>query len=122
MSKHNIFTHFPRDKDCEVCQRTIAHKTSLRPSSVPRGDALPEPKVFGDAITADHKILNEDEASRDEDKVACIIQDKATYFIGAYPSKSKSTRHTKKSFQRFLGPQQKAVSYTHLTLPTNREV
>ena len=47
-----------------------------------------------------------DEASKDEDRVAC--QDKATYFIGAYPSDSKSAKATKKAFQRFLGPQQKA--------------
>ena len=33
-----------------------------------------------------------------------------------------STIHGAESFYEFLRPEHKAVSYTHLTLPTNREV
>ena len=41
-------------------------------------DELPEPKEFADAITADHKILNEDDESRNADRVALVIMDRFT--------------------------------------------
>ena len=41
----------------------------------PTADGLPQPEMFGDALTADHKILNDDNTSRDHDKLALIIKD-----------------------------------------------
>ena len=38
------------------------------------------PVKFGNAGTLDHKVLNEDDASRDGDRNACIISDTATYW------------------------------------------
>jgi hypothetical protein len=64
--------------------------------------------VFGDAITGDHKIINEDDASRDHDKTACIIQDRPTNWLQAYAAQHKSAAETKKAVERFLGPQGKA--------------
>ena len=58
-------------------------------------------------LTADHKILNEDDESRSGDKVVCIIQDKATHWLQAYPAPTKSADETKLAFQRFLGPETK---------------
>ena len=44
--KHRTFTHFAKDRDCEVCERTeIA--------------GAPGRKRTGDRITADHKVLSE---------------------------------------------------------------
>ena len=79
LCEHNVFTHFPYDPTCEVCRSCRTHKAYCSQKCEPAPDALPEPKEFGDAITADHKILNDDTASSEGDKAACIIQDRATY-------------------------------------------
>ena len=67
-------------------------------------DGLPEPKKFADAITADHKVLNDDDQSRDHDKLALIIQDRFTHWLQGYASKTKNAKDTLYGFQRFLGP------------------
>ena len=45
--KHRIHTHFPRDRNCEVCLR------------IRIGEALPRAEKFGDLITADHKVSSQ---------------------------------------------------------------
>ena len=55
---HNIFTHFPKDKDCPICNQTKVQRAQCRQSSG-QPDGLPEPKKFGQALTADHAIINE---------------------------------------------------------------
>ena len=49
-SRHRIFTHFPKDRNCDVCLRTKITKASCR--------ALVRAEKFGDLITSDHKVLN----------------------------------------------------------------
>ena len=71
-------------------------------------DDLPQPQAFADAITADHAIINEDDQSRDEDRVACVIQDQYTHWLQSFASHSKSAEETNKALRRFLGPQTKA--------------
>jgi len=71
---------------------------------VPDGDKLPEPKAFADALTADHKILNDDDASRTMDKTALIILDRFTQWLQSFPCKTKNTEETIEAFQKFLGP------------------
>ena len=73
-----------------------------------RCDALPEATCFGDRLTVDHKIMNEENKSvGDEDLVACVIQDAYTDWLQAYPCKSKSAADTLRSFQESLGPKLK---------------
>ena len=74
----------------------------------PEPDDLPKPKKFADSITADHKVLNDDDKSRSFDKLALIIQDRFTQWLQAFAFKTKNAKDTLKGFQRFLGPQQKA--------------
>ena len=105
LCEHNVFTHFPKDPNCPICQGSKAQRARCSSKAQPAPDGLPEPKIFGDAITADHKILNEDDESRDHDRVACVIQDRATYWLQAYAAGNKSGAETKKAFQKFLGPQ-----------------
>ncbi|MDP7647377.1 MAG: DNA (cytosine-5-)-methyltransferase, partial [Candidatus Woesearchaeota archaeon] len=102
--EHNPFTHFPRDPNCWICNQCKVHRAYLKPKSGPAPDGLPEPKEFGDAITSDHKIINEDDESRDHDKIAQVTQDKATSWLQSYASETKATAEVKKAFQRFLGP------------------
>ena len=60
--KHSINTQFPRDRDCDECLRTKMSRAPCRRST---GEALPRAEKFGDLITADHKVLNEEGESRD---------------------------------------------------------
>ena len=102
---HNVFTHFPRDPNCDVCRANKPHKAYCKSKVERSPDALPEPKVFGDAVTADHKVLNDDDESRTQDQNACIVQDRATFWLQAYAALTKASEEVKKAFQRFLGPQ-----------------
>ena len=54
--KHGIFTHFPKDRNCEVCLRTKITRTLCRRRT---GGAVPRAEIFGDLITTDHKVLSE---------------------------------------------------------------
>ena len=62
LGKHSIYTHFPKDRNCEVCLRT---KMTLAPCRRRIGEAVPRVEKFGDLITADHKVLNKECESRD---------------------------------------------------------
>ena len=57
---HNPFTHFPKDPNCEVCQKAKAMKAykSRKCGEVHPG-GLPKPEEFGDLITADHFIMGQ---------------------------------------------------------------
>ena len=48
--KHSIFTHFPKDRDCDVCLGTKVTEASCRRRT---GDALLSAEKFGDLVTAD---------------------------------------------------------------------
>ena len=66
--KHSIFTHFLKDRNCDVCLRTKRTKASFRRRT---GEALPRAEKFGDLITADHKVFNKGCESRDNPPVRC---------------------------------------------------
>ena len=59
--KHSVYTHFPKDRNCEICQRT---KITRSPCRRRIGGAVPRAQHFGDLITADHKVLGEGCESR----------------------------------------------------------
>ena len=74
-----------------------------------RCDALPDAVCFGDRLTADHAILNEENKSAEDGNiVACVIQDSFTNWLQAYPCKTKNVADTLRCFQKFLGPNVKA--------------
>ena len=52
----------PEDRNCEICQRT---KFSRAPCRRRIGGAVPRAENFGDLITADHKVLNNNCESQD---------------------------------------------------------
>ena len=56
LGKHRVYTHFPKDRNCEICQRT---KITRAPCRRHIGGAVPRTENFGDLITADQKILSE---------------------------------------------------------------
>ena len=110
LGKHNVHTHFPQDRNCEICKRT---KITRAPCRRRNGEPVPRAANFGDLITADHKVLSENCESRNNHRYAVVVQDLATQWIQAYPCKTKTSQETQRSLQKFLEPDRKAkVIYT----------
>ena len=104
MCQHNIFTHFPKDPNCPVCQKSKATKARCsRKSGESKVDSLPKPKEFGEFLTADHMIFGDGNESRNHDTVALVIQDSCTYWLQAYPAQHKSADECYAAFRRFIG-------------------
>ena len=75
LGKHNVHTHFPKDRNCEICKRT---KITRAPCRRRKGEAVPRADNFGDLITADHKVLSDNCESRNNHRYAVVVQDLAT--------------------------------------------
>ena len=94
LGKHSVETHFPKDRNCEICKRTKITRAACRRRN---GGAVPRAEKFGDLITADHKVLSDNCESRNNHRFAVVVQDLATQWIQAYPCKNKNfTRNTEK--------------------------
>ena len=48
LGKHNVYTHFPKDRNCEICKRT---KITRAPCRRRNGEAVLRAANFGDLIT-----------------------------------------------------------------------
>ena len=114
LGKHNVHTHFPKDRNCEICKRT---KITRAPCRRRNGEAVPRAVNFGDLITTDHKVLSDNCESRNNHRYAVVVQDLATQWIQAYPCKNKTSQETQRSLQKFLEPERKPkVIYTDNSL------
>ena len=110
LCKHSVYTHFPQDRNCEICKRA---KITRAPCRRRNGEAVPRAENFGDLITADHKVLSENCESRNNHRYAVVVQDLATQWIQAYPCKTKTSLEKQRSLQKFLEPDRKPkVIYT----------
>ena len=70
LCKHSVKTHFPKDRNREICQRT---KITRAPCRRRTGGAVSRAEHFGDLITADHKVLSENKNfSRNPEKLAKV--------------------------------------------------
>ena len=102
LGKHSVYSHFPKDRNCEICTRT---KITRAPCRRRNGEAVPRAEKFGDLITADHKVLSDKCESRNNHRYAVVVQDLATQWIQAYPCKTKTSQETQRSLQKFLEPE-----------------
>ena len=91
--KHNVFTHFPKDPNCEICLKTKITRASCRRRA---NAVMPRAENFGDLITADHKVLSDDNKSRNNHRYAVVVQDLATQWLQSYPCRTKSSQETSK--------------------------
>ena len=111
---NTVFSHFHKNRNCEACLRTKITSALCRRRT---GEAVLRAEKFGDLITADHEVLNEEGESRNSHGYAVVVQDLATPWIQSYPCKTKTSRETEKSLQKFLEPLQKPkVIYTDTSL------
>ena len=114
LGKHSVYTHFPKDRNCEICKRI---KITRAPCRRRNGEAVPRAENFGDLITADHKVLSDNCESRNNHRYAVVVQDLANQWIQAYPCKNKTSQETQRSLQKFLEPERKPkVIYTDSSL------
>ena len=113
LGKHSVKTHFPKDRNCDICQRTNITKVPWRRRI---GGAVPRAENLGDLITADHKVLSESCESPNNHRYAIVVQDFATQWIQSYPCKTKTSQETQRSSQKFLEPKKSLKSLT-LTIP-----
>ena len=104
LGKHSVYTHFPKDRNCEICQRT---KITRAPCTRRVGRVVPRAENIGDWITVDHKVLSEGCESRNNHRYAVVVQDLATQWIQSYPCKTKTSQETGRSLQKFLEPNRK---------------
>ena len=109
LGKHSVYAHFPKDRNCEICQRTKI--TRARRCN---GGAVPRAENFGDLTKkADHKVFSENCESRNNHRCAVVVQDLATQWIKSYPCKTKTSQESQRSLQKFLEPERKPkVIYT----------
>ena len=114
LGKHSVYTHFPKERNCEICKRT---KITRAPCRRRNGEAVPRAVNFGDLITEDHKVLSDNCESRNNHRYAVVVQDLATQWIQAYPCQNKTSQETQRSLQKFLEPERKPkVIYTDNSL------
>ena len=107
---HSIYTHFPMDRNCDICRKTKITRTPCKKRS---GAAITRAEKFGDLITANHKVLSELCESRNNHRYAIVVQDLATPWIQSCPCNTKTSQETEKSLRKFLEPSEKPrVIYT----------
>ena len=112
--KHSVCTHFPKDRNCDICMRT---KITRAPCIKRTGAAVPRAEKFGDLMTADHRVLSEECESRNNHRYAVVVQGLATQWIQSYPCRTETSQETEKSLRKFLEPSDKRkVIHTDKTL------
>ena len=110
--RRSVHTHFPTDRNCEVCKRA---KMTRAPCRRRTGDAVLRAENFGDLMTTNHKVLSEGCESRNNHRNAVVVQDSATQ---SYPCKPKLLRRRKGVYEHFSSRRESRKSFT-LTIPWN---
>ena len=114
LCEHSVYTHFPKDRNCEICKRT---KITRAPCRRRNGEAVPRAANFGDLITGDRKVLSDNCESRNNHRYAVVVQDLVTQGFQAYPCKTKTSQESQRSLQKFLEPERNPkVIYTDNSL------
>ena len=109
-----FFTHFPKDRNCDMCLRTKITRAACRRRT---GTVVPKAENFSDVITADHKILSEGCESLHNHRHAVVVQDLATEWLQSYPRETETSQETHKSLMKFLELSRKPkVIYTDSSL------
>ena len=90
LGKHSVDTHLPKDRNCEICQRT---KITRAPCRRRIGGVEPRAENFGDLITADHKIVSE----------AVMVQDLGYPMDPVVSVQNKNFSGNRKEFAKVLG-------------------
>ena len=116
LGKHSVFSHFPQDRNCEICKRTKITRPTCRRRN---GEAVPRAVNFGDLITADHKVLSDNCESRNNHRYAVVVQDLATQMDpGVSVQKTKLHMTPREACKSSWNPKGILKSFT-LSIPWN---
>ena len=110
LGKHSVYTHFTKERNCEICQRT---KITRAPCRRRIGEAVPCAENFGDLITADHKVLSENCESRNNHRYAVLVQDLATPMDPGVSVQNKNFTGNPEKLAKVLGVRKEAQSHLH---------
>ena len=114
LGKHNVHTHFPKDRNCEICKRTKIRRAPCRRR---KGEAVPRAVNFGDMITADHKSPKRQLRVSKQSSIRSRGTGSSYSWIQAYPCKNKTSQETKRSWKKFLEPERNpTIIYTDNSL------
>ena len=109
-SKMKTTKHY-EDRKCDICLKTKENNKSFLQKTYWYSRA--QSGKFCDFITADPKVLGEGCESRNNHRYAVVEQDLATQWIRSYPCKTKTSKETHESLQKFLEATRKPeVIYT----------
>ena len=100
LGKHSVETHFLKDRNCEICQRT---KITRGPCRTRIGRVVPRAEKFGDLITADHKIVSEGCESRNNHRYAVVVRDLAAQWDPVVSVQNKNFSGNTKELAKVLG-------------------
>ena len=109
LGKHSVYTHLPKDRNCEICTRT---KITRAPCRRRNGEAVPRAVNFGDLITADHKVLSDNCESRNNHRYAVVVQVIHSMDPGVSVRKQNFTRNPEK-LAKVPGTREETKSHLH---------
>ncbi len=110
LGKHSVYTHFPKDQNCEICKRTNITRAPCRRRN---GEAVPRAVNFGDLITADHKVLSDNCESRNNHRYAVVVAGSShSMDPGVSVQKQNFTRNPEK-FAKVPGTREETKSHSH---------
>ena len=113
--KHNVHTHFPKDRNCDICLKTKMTRASCRRRA---GTGVPRAEHFGDFITADHKVISEESDSRNDHRYAVMVQNLATHGYNHTRVKLKLLGKRRRAYRSSWIRRRNPKSFT-LTIPWN---
>ena len=109
LGKHDVHTHFPKDRNCEICKRTKITRAPCRRRS---GETVLRAVIFGDLKTADHKVLSDNCESRNNHRYAVVVQASHSMDPGVSVQKQNFTRNPEK-LAKVHGTREEAKSHLH---------
>ena len=83
---------------------------------------MPVPKKYLDAVTMDHKVMNEGQAAGNGERYACIMLDRFTHWLQAFPSVTKTAEERGQCLSRFFGNQKAKHMYTDVPKKSRKHV
>ena len=108
--KHSVYTHFPKDPNCDICLQTKITMASCRRRA---GTVVRKAENVGDFITADHKVLSEGRESRNNHRYAVVVQDLSTQSLQFYQCKNKNISGDTEEPNEVLGAIEETKSHLH---------
>ena len=110
LGKYSVYTHFPKDRNCEICKRT---KITRAPCRRRNGEAVPRAANFGDLISSRSQGPKRQLRISKQSSICSRVQDLATQWIQAYPCKNKSSQETSGKLAKVPGTREETKSHLH---------